>query len=369
MGVTQPAEPRPAVTRPVLQKFTEAAGVSGDEVEIRRVVRETIEGLADEIRSDTIGNLFATQQAPRRGKVRTVKGPEGERPLRVMLAAHMDECGLMVQRIGKDGLLRFGKVGGIDDRVLVSKAVFVGDRRLPGVIGAKPIHLQERGDWEKPIPYDEMYIDIGATSRDEAERHVKVGDRAIFATRYEEIGRNAAKAKSFDDRAGCAILAESLVGRYGLEVVGAFTVQEEVGLRGARVAAHAVDPDLTIVLEGTSCNDMPFNPLHGQSTWFGRGPALTLVDSFTIAPIRLVRQVADLAEKHKIPFQFKRVTLGGNDAGSIHKSRAGIPTLAISLPTRYIHAPAQLISLDDYANAQALLSLILDHLAKGDLTL
>lgn len=367
--MTHPAEFRPAVAAPVLQKFTEAAGVSGDEVEIRRAIRETIEGLVDEIRSDTIGNLFAFQNAPKRGRVRTVKTPEGERPLRVMLDAHMDECGLMVSRIDKDGLIRFGKVGGIDDRVLVSKAVYLGAQRLPGVIGATPIHLQEKSDRHKPIPYDEMYIDIGATSRTEAEKHVRVGDRAIFATRYEEIGRNAAKAKSFDDRAGCAILAESLVSRYGLEVVGAFTVQEEVGLRGAQVAAHAVDPDLAIVLEGTSCNDMPFNPLHGQSTTFGAGPALTLVDSGTIAPRRLVQQAAELAEKHKVPFQYKRVTMGGNDAAAIHKSRLGIPTLAISLPTRYIHAPAQLISLEDYANAQTLLGLILDHLAKGDLTL
>ncbi len=369
MAVSGPAVPQPAVTVPVLKRFTEAAGVSGDEVEIRQVIRETVEGLVDEISSDTIGNLFAVQKAPKRGKVRTVQGPDGERPMRVMLAAHTDECGLMVRGIGKDGLLRFGKVGGIDDRVLVSKTVYVGRDRLPGVIGAKPIHLQDRGDRAKPIPHDEMYIDIGATSREEAERKVKIGDRAIFTTRYEEIGHRAAKGKSFDDRAGCAIVAESLVSRYGLEVVGAFTVQEEIGTRGATVAAYSVAPDFAVVLESTSCNDMPFNPLHGQSTWFGKGPALTFVDGGTIVPKRLLSQVAALAEKHKVPFQWRRTTTGGTDAGVIHKSRLGVPTIGISLPARYIHAPVQLINLDDFANAQALLALILEHLAKGDFTL
>lgn len=368
MGVSEPAVSKPTVTLPVLQRFTDAAGISGDEVEIRGVIKETVEGLVDEIYSDTIGNLFAVQHAPRRGRVRTVQGPEGERPMRVMLAAHTDECGLIVRRIDKAGLLHFGKVGGIDDRVLVAKVVFVGRQRLPGVIGAKPIHLQERGDWEKPIPYDEMYIDIGARSREEAEQHVKIGDGVIFATRYEEFGR-VAKAKSFDDRAGCAILAESLVSRHGLEVVGAFTVQEEIGTRGAQVAAHRVAPDFAIVLEATSSNDMPFNPMSGHSTTFGRGPALTFVDGGTIVPKRLLQQAAALAEKHKVPFQYRRTTVGGTDASVIHRSRLGVPVLGISLPARYIHSPAQYIHLDDFAAAQTLVTLILDDLAKGDFNL
>jgi len=335
----------------LLKQLSEALGVSGNEHEVREIIKDAVKGLVDEIRVDTLGNLIA------------VKG-KGKRP-RVMVAAHMDEVGLMVSWIEKNGLLRFRKVGGIDDRVLVSKTVLVGKERVPGVIGAKAIHLQEPKERENPLRYEDLYIDIGAKSKEEAEKKVKLGDFVAFATRFEEFGQRKAKGKAFDDRVGCTVLIEALKGQYDFELNAVFTVQEEVGLRGATVAAYDVDPEMALVLEGTTCSDTPGTDPEGYATEVGKGPALSLMDASSIANKRMVQEMVRLAQEHGLPYQFRRTTMGGNDAGRIHLTREGVPSASLSVPCRYIHSPVSVISLDDLENAVKLLGLFLKSIEGG----
>lgn len=335
----------------LLKQLSEALGVSGNEHEVREIIKDAVKGLVDEIRVDTLGNLIA------------VKG-KGKRP-RVMVAAHMDEVGLMVSWIEKNGLLRFRKVGGIDDRVLVSKTVLVGKERVPGVIGAKAIHLQEPKERENPLRYEDLYIDIGAKSKEEAEKKVKLGDFVAFATRFEEFGQRKAKGKAFDDRVGCTVLIEALKGQYDFELNAVFTVQEEVGLRGATVAAYDVDPEMALVLEGTTCSDTPGTDPEGYATEVGKGPALSLMDASSIANKRMVQEMVRLAQEHGLPYQFRRTTMGGNDAGRIHLTREGVPSASLSVPCRYIHSPVSVISLDDLENAVKLLGLFLKSIDGG----
>lgn len=340
----------------LLKKLSEALGPSGFEDEIRQLVKEEVTPLVDSLRTDVLGNVIVV-------KNETAAGPK------VMLDAHMDEVGLMIVHIceGKQdgGLLKFRPLGGIDPRVLVSKPVFIGPNRVPGVIGAKPIHLQAAEERKKPIPMDKLYIDIGAKSADDARRVVRPGDVAMFATRFGEIGKRAVKGKSFDDRIGCALLIEALAEDVRLPLYGAFTVQEEIGLRGARTAAHQIAPDIAIALEGTVCFDVVGAPSHGQSTVLGKGPALTVQDGQTIADKRFLDFMVEVAKKHDIPVQMRRVKGGSNDFGAIHQTRKGVIGGAISIPVRYIHAPTQAASLDDYDNALRLLKALLHEIAEG----
>lgn len=325
----------------LLHRLSELPGPSGDEARVRSAIREAVAAHADELRSDPLGNLIVTRRA-RQGA--------GEGPA-VMIAAHMDEVGLIVTRVTKSGLLRFKKVGGIDDRLLPAKGVRVGKDGIPGVIGSKPVHLQEAAERSKVVEADDLYIDIGATSKEQAEKYVGPGDYATFDTRCEPFGEGLLKGKAFDDRAGCAILADLLSGDYPVTLHACFTVQEEVGLRGAQVAAYACDPDVALVLEGTTCADLPGTDEHGYSTVLGGGPALTWIDSSMLPHRGLVRHVARLAERHGIPHQFKRAALGGTDGGRIHLAREGVPTAVISVPCRYIHAPAAVLSYADLGSA------------------
>ena len=253
----------------LLKKLTEACGAPGQEGEVRNLIRSEIEGHVDEIRTDALGNLIA------------IKNPSAPGP-KVMLAAHMDEVALMILGIEKNGLLRFRPIGGIDPRVLVAKTVLVGEKKVPGVIGSKPIHLQKPEERKRPLGIDELLIDIGAKSQEEAEKVVNLGDCAYFATKFEEFGQDKIKAKALDDRVGCALLIELLKRDYNIPVYGVFTVQEEVGLRGAGVAAYQIQPDVAIVLEGTTASDVPGSDPHKHATSVGKGPAITIMDRSVI---------------------------------------------------------------------------------------
>jgi tetrahedral aminopeptidase len=337
----------------LLKKLTEAYGVSGDESEVRDILRNELTAHAQEIRTDSIGNLF-------------VKKGNGRKP-RVMVSAHMDEIGLMVSGFEKTGLLRVTKVGGIDDRVLVSKPVAVGKDRVPGVIGAKAVHLQKPAERTKAITLDNLFIDIGVRSQDEAEKTVKLGDYAAFMATTREVGDNCLMGKAFDDRAGCAILAELLKEDFDLELNGVFTVQEEVGLRGAGVAAYAIHPDVALILEATSAADVAGTKEAGHVTQLGSGPALTLMDSSFIAPKKMVDLVVGTAEKLGIPYQYRRLTTAGTDAGIISQTHGGILSMVISVPCRYIHSPASVMNLNDWQNTLRLARGILNVIAEGGL--
>lgn len=340
----------------LLGKLSEAMGPSGFEDEIRNVIREEIRTYVNSVETDVLGNLLAYQPAKKSGPT-------------VMLDAHMDEVGLMIVEVcdgsNDGGLLKFRPLGGIDPRVLVSKPVRIGAHKVPGVIGAKPKHLQTADEGKHPIPMDRLYIDIGASDANDAKELVKPGDVAVFATRYGEMGARCAKGKSFDDRVGCGLLIESLKETYDMPVVAAFTVQEEIGTRGARAAAYRVQPDIAIALEGTVCFDVVGAMSHGESTVMGKGPALTVQDSRTVADRRFLEFMMEVAKAADIPYQLRRVKGGSNDFSAIHQAGPGVTGGSISIPVRYIHAPVQVISLDDYANALRLLNAVLRAIDQG----
>ncbi|OLN32044.1 M42 family metallopeptidase [Desulfosporosinus metallidurans] len=318
----------------LLKTLSELNGTSGAEGSVRDFLRQQLEPFVDTIVVDKMGNLIATKNAH-------LPGPK------IMLAAHMDEVALMITEITSDGYLKFQPVGGIDARILVSKPVQINDT-LVGVIGAKAIHLQKSSERKRALPFDKLYIDIGAKSKEDAAGKVKLGDYAYFMTKCEPFGENLYKGKAFDDRVGCALLVELLKKDYAFPLVAAFTVQEEVGLRGAKVAAYHVDPDFAIVLEGTVAADVSDREEDGWVTELGKGPACSLMDRTTLYSPKLVQWVVNLAREKGIPLQFRRGTSGGNDAGSIHISKAGIPTIVLSVPCRYIHSFVSVISEHDY---------------------
>ncbi|MGB9840906.1 M42 family metallopeptidase [Thermovenabulum sp.] len=336
----------------LLKRLSEAAGVSGNENEVRDILREELKGYA-EIRTDALGNLIFE------------KKNKSKRP-KIMLAAHMDEVGLMITSILKNGFLKFETVGGIDERVLVSKIVTIGPNKVFGVIGAKPIHRQEPKERENALKIKNLYIDIGAKDQEDAEKKVKIGDYACFNTEFEIYGDSIVKGKALDDRIGCFVVAEIIKRNYEVEISGAFTVQEEVGLRGSGVAAYQLKPDVCIVAEGTFASDVPGMKEEEYNTLLGRGPAITTMDRSFIADKRLRDRVFEIAKKNNIVCQPRRTNLGGTDAGRIQSIEEGIPTIVISVPTRYIHSPVSIADLNDINNTISLVdALINDFQERG----
>ncbi|SCG83362.1 endoglucanase [Proteiniborus sp. DW1] len=336
----------------LLKRLTEARGVSGNEKEVREIIINEIKDYVDDIHIDRIGNIIAYKK----GEIDTP---------RLMIAAHMDEVGLMITKIEDSGLLKFTCVGGIDQRVLVSKPVLVGNKKVNGVIGSKPIHMQKKTEWKKALDYKELYIDIGASSKEEAEKLVTVGEYASFLSDYVEFGDNLVKAKALDDRVGCNILIDLLKTNRKLSIYGVFTVMEEIGLVGAGPAAYNIEPDIGIILEGTTCSDVPGLEEHLQATELGKGPAISIMDRTTIFNKDLRKMIIDIAKKNDIPYQLRRTTFGGNDSGKIHLAKQGAITATISVPCRYIHSPISVMSKSDYDNAKRLLNLFIDNLEKG----
>ncbi len=343
-------------TLELLTALSEAFGPPGLEDAVRDIVIGELRGHVDEMRVDALGNLIA------------LKRGTGAQPLTMMLAAHMDEVALMIMGVESDGTLRFRNAGGIDERVLLGKVVLVGPERIPGVIGVKPVHLLRGGDYSAVVKMDAMRIDIGADGKDSAARQVKPGDYAVFATRYGPLGApglagpTLVKSKAFDDRTGCTVLVEVLRGEpFPFDLYGVFTVQEEIGPRGARVAAFGVNPAAAIALEGTSADDLPKEHEASPSTELGRGPAVTVMDRSLVADRRMVDHVLAAASAIGVPVQFKQPGTGGTDAGAIHLARAGVPATVIAVPCRYIHSPIAVLDTADLENTIKLTRAALDR--------
>jgi len=339
-----------------LQELSEAVGVSGKEDAVRKIVLKAIEGHATDIRIDAMGSVTA------------VKKGTGRNRLRVMLAAHMDEIGFMVTGYDGDGLIHFTNVGGVDERILPGLRVKLGDSLIPGVIVWAPIH--KTYGQNNTAKLNSLRIDIGASSKDEASGKVKRGDRVAFDSQYMEVGDKVLRGKAFDDRVGCSLLVDILQdGPYPVDVLAAFTVQEEIGLRGARVAAQRFNPDVAIALEGTTAHDVP-NPLAepddetevNPACRMGGGPVLTVMDTSIITNPQLLRFLRQTAEANNIPYQLKTQLGGGTDAGAIHTANAGAPAAVISMPCRYIHSPSAYLNRDDYANTLRLVQAALNNL-------
>lgn len=338
----------------LLKEITALRGPSGWEDEARDAIRREAETILKDkegrIYSDTMGSLYAYR-----------KGTDSAKP-HVMLAAHMDEVGLIIRFAGEDGLLRFDCVGGVDPRCVVSKRVLVGKDSVPGVIGVKAIHLMSEEDRKKAPDYDNIFIDVGAKTKEEAEKLCPPGSYATFESEYVEFGDGFVKAKALDDRAGCMILLDVMKNSgYAGDMTCVFTVQEEVGLRGARVAARKVRPDKAIVIDTTTANDMGMVDSHKQVTRCGDGPALTFMDRRAIILQRMRELAMDAARKHELPVQIKRGNSGGTDAGEIHLTGEGIETLVIVIPCRYCHSPVNVCKLSDLSAARELAMAVLDE--------
>lgn len=336
----------------LLKKLTSALGVSGNEEEVRNVILDEIKGFVDVIKIDRIGNIIAEK-----------KGSNSS--YNIVLTAHMDEVGLMVKGIDDSGLIKFTSVGGIDTRILVSKVVTIGEGRIPGVIGAKAIHMQKSEEREKALSIDDLYIDVGSKNKEETEKHVSIGDYIAFHSEFIEFGKNKIKAKALDNRVGCHILIEILKTKLPINITAIFTVQEEIGLRGAEVAANQVQADLVIVLEGTTSSSYTGVEPHLQVSELDNGPAISIIDQTSIYNKKYVNSLIQIAKKHNIPWQYRKTASGGNDAGKFHVAQMGTPCLSLAVPCRYIHSPVSVLSKDDLSNTKILLIKYLEEVSKG----
>jgi endoglucanase len=330
----------------LLEKLCNAVAVSGNEGEVRRIVMAELKDIADEMTVDAMGNVLVKQYAK----------PGTVNPLRVMLDAHMDEVGFMIAAEEEEGIYTFEVVGGMDPRQLPGKLVVVGKDHTPGVIGTKPIHLLEEKDEDSPIPQNTLRIDLGPDGK------AKPGDYATFATRFQRSGNNLF-SKAIDDRVGVATLIELVKhAPENIELLASFSVQEEIGLRGARVAAFTFDPDLAIAVDSTPAFDLPRENETENAVYncrLGAGPAIYLADAGTLSDPRLIGFFTKIAEQNAIPYQYRQPGGGGTNAGWIHRSRAGVPAVSISVPGRYAHTAVLLSRLEDWQNTLNLVYLTL----------
>ena len=326
-----------------------AFGPTSCEGEVTDIIEKELKDSGAELSRDRMGNLTAH-----------IKGPEGAP--RVMLSAHTDEVGFMITEIEDEGYLRFATLGGIDPAVLCGRRVTLGDesRRVGGVIAARGIHVQSADERKKLPKLEDLYIDIGTKSREETEALLSRGDFGTFDTPFLTLGKDNAyiACKALDDRLGCALLVEVLRAvadrALPLDLWFSFTVREEIGKSGAEVTANRIQPDAAIVIETTAIADLAEVEPAFRVAEVGSGGVLSLLDRSTIYDRTLVDFALATAKKNGIPVQVKRYVSGGNDAGHIHKSGVGVRCLALSAPTRYLHAPVSLASAEDYEAMKAL---------------
>jgi putative aminopeptidase FrvX len=338
----------------VLRELCALRGVSGSEGPVRDYILARARTLADEVKVDRMGNVIATKYAANREGAPTV-----------LLDAHMDEVGMIVVGINENGLLSYETIGGIDARVIVSKRVLVGEDATPGVIGAKAIHLQTPEDRARVLKHSDLYIDIGAKDKGAAERLVKLGDYISFDSDWVEFGDGFVKSKALDDRIGCYTMLRALAGTYPVNLVCAFVVQEEVGLRGARVVRHNADCDLALILEGTTANDLGMTAPHLRVCVPGDGVAISFMDRASIGHVKLFEALKKTAADNGIAWQIKKYVAGGNDAGALQTTKGPIPTGVLSVPCRYIHSHSSVAHLSDVEAQFALVDAFLKSRTGG----
>ena len=339
----------------LLKKILEAPGIPGYESQIAKIMYDELKKTCDEVEIDSFGNVIA-----KKGKGKT----------KIMLAAHMDEIGLMVKHITKEGFLYFIKVGGIDDRILPAQRVVVKAKNgdCLGIIGAKPPHLQKEEDKKKPLKYEDMFIDIGANSKEEAEKKVEVGDVVVFEPNSGILNGNLYYGKAIDDRIGCFALIK-IIERLKVEaqVYVVATTQEEVGLKGARTSAFKVDPDYAIAIDTNVSGDTPQITERESSLKLGSGVAITIIEASgrgLIVNEKMKNLLIDTAKKNKIKYQVDVIEGGMTDGAMIYMNREGVPTGVLSIPTRYIHSPSGVFNIEDLNSAVELAVKAIEGLAK-----
>lgn len=338
----------------LLESLSNAFGPPGVETEPRMILQAELAEYADEVKVDKLGNIIFTHKG------------DSNTPT-IMLAAHMDEVAFLTTHIDDKGFLRF-YTWGIVDNVLPGQRVKLNGLKgaLFGVLGTKPPHVLTDEEKKKAIPVDELFLDIGAMNREEAERKgAFIGMNGVFDVDFKDLKDGYLWGKAFDDRVGCYVMAEVFkwARDTGYNLVAVGTVQEEVGLRGSRTAAWQIDPDYGLALENTFAMDMPGVPDHKQSASLKKGPVVTIADRSVIVHPKVLGCIIEGAEAEKIPYQFKRIPSGGTDAGSIHLTKAGIPSGVIANPCRYIHGPCGITTIEDIDNTVRLVKAFIKRIS------
>ena len=333
-------------------------GPSGCEDDVREFIKEKACGICDEMYTDRLGNLITKINCGGKAKI--------------MISAHMDEVGFMINEITDKGYLKFDTLGGIDTRVLSGKNVTIeanDGTKIKGLITSKAIHHKKRSERLDLVPITAMYIDIGVSSKEDAEKYVAIGSYGTFDSEFYTFGKDGRKIKSkaLDDRLGCAVMLSAMAELYPIkdtlpaDLYFCFTTREEIGLSGAQVAAQTVSPDFAIVLETTAVADIAKVSEASRVAIQGEGGAISLMDRSTIYDREFIDFALEVAKTNNIKVQIKKYVSGGNDAAHIHKSGVGVRTLALSAPTRYLHSPACVADIEDFSSMCELVPAILKN--------
>ena len=342
------------------RQLSELIGVSGSEQEVSAFIKEIIIPLVDEAWIDGLGNLLA------------IKKGKSNDSHKIMLDAHMDEVGLIINHIEEDGFLRFGLVGGFDRRILLAQAVILkanDGSRIHGVIGAKPPHLLSAEEAKKPINETELYIDAGFTNYQDVVNHgIMIGTIGVLFDPFIELPNNIIRGRAIDDRLGCNVIIQVLKRLKDVELdetlLLSFSVQEEVGGRGAGPSAFTLDPTMAIAIEATTGDNNPQIKPRLRPAEFSKGPSITLMDSSTIASHRVNERLTKNADLNAINYQFKKPRIGGGtNAGKIHIIKGGIPSGIVSVPCKYLHSPITYANMDDVLAAVNLLEAFIKNKA------
>jgi endoglucanase len=339
----------------LLREVSEAPGVSGFEYGIPAIIKKKLKGTVDEMREDKFGNLYV-----QKGKgIKTI-----------MIAAHTDEIGLLVKHIDDKGFIRFAKLGGVPDHILLGQRVWIHGmkKRIHGVIGCKAIHIMKEEERKQLVAYDKMFIDAGATKDQLAKLGIKVGTPITIDRNLVELENDIIVGRAMDDRAGCYLLIEALKrAKPTNKVVGVFTVQEEIGLRGATISAFVVKPDIGIAIDTTIAGDHPEIAESEAPVKLGNGPSILVADgrrdSLTMGTIAnpIVRGwMMELAEKGHIPYQLEVLEGGTTDATAIQMAQQGVPSGCLSIPSRYVHSCSEVISKKDLENGIKFLVMMME---------
>ena len=336
----------------LLEQLCTLRGISGDEEAVRDFIVEQITPYVECITIDAMGNVIAEKKGIKPAKTK------------LMLNAHMDEVRMIVTHIDNDGYLKFATVGGIDKRVLCGRRVTVGNG-VSGVIGAKPIHLLNSEEREKSVSINDMYVDIGASSREEAEKVVHLGDSVCFDSLFD-TQNSMIRGRALDDRVGCVILIDMIQSELPYDMTFVFCVQEEVGTRGSRTATYQVQPQAAIVVETTTAADVAGVSNEKHVCSFGKGAVISFMDRGTIYDRAYYDLALDTAREEQLPCQIKQAVAGGNDAGAIHATRDGVRTIAVSLACRYLHSAVGQIAQEDFHSAETLIMKLAERIAGSE---
>ncbi|MDL2218193.1 M20/M25/M40 family metallo-hydrolase [Christensenellaceae bacterium OttesenSCG-928-M15] len=330
----------------ILKSLIEAHGISGSEQSVAEAIKKWLDPQEYEISQDAVGNLY-------------IKNPGREPAKKIVLDAHMDDVGVRITGVTQEGMLRFHPVGGVDEFTLPGKAVLIGKESVFGVfcIGPDPK--------SSPLHYRDMFIDIGCVDRASAERLVKIGDEGNFESDFIAFGDGRLKARNFDDRVGCAIMVETLLLKLDVAYTAIFTVREEVGLYGSKVAAPKEKPDVAICLEGGGSGDIPGFDDDDRVSVLGDGPALSVRNEFSVFDVELNRRVMETAKRIGARIQLRRGCAGGCDANS-YQQLAGSAAITLAPPTRYIHTHNTVIARSDYEDAKRIVRALIEEFAAGE---